>query len=271
MSELMNLKIGCIGIGNMGTAIISGISEFLPSSNLYLFDKDESKASLIADLYKTSRVGNLEEIAEICNIIIIAVKPNDMSDILHKLKSRCNGQTIVSIAAGLSIADIEKILGKAQKIIRVMPNTPALVREGMSVLTPNDAVDNITLENIQTIFSKLGKALIMPEKYLDAVTGVSGSGPAYVFTFIQAMADGAVKMGLPRKESRILAAQTVLGAAKMVLEKNINPIELRDGVTSPGGTTIEAVHVLEDRGFSGAVISAIEAAAKKSRDMGNER
>ncbi|MCL1912184.1 MAG: pyrroline-5-carboxylate reductase, partial [Leptospirales bacterium] len=141
---------------------------------------------------------------------------------------------------------------------------------GMSVLAANQAADDETLERVKELFSKIGTAIIMPEKYMDAVTGVSGSGPAYVFTFIQAMADGAVKMGLPRKEALILTAQTVLGAAKMALHENTNPIELRDGVASPGGTTIEAIHVLEERGFAGIVMSAIEAAVKKSRNMENE-
>jgi pyrroline-5-carboxylate reductase len=263
-------RIGCIGTGNMGGAIISGISEFFPPGNIFVYDKDESKARHISSLYRISRAETIEDVAKICDIIITAVKPGDIPAVLEKLKPHCEGKTIVSIAAGISIKELEKILGSSQKIVRVMPNTPSLVHEGMSVLTANKAIDSETLEQVREIFEKIGTAIVMPEKYMDAVTGVSGSGPAYVFTFIQAMADGAVKMGLPRKEALILAAQTVLGAAKMVLQEDTNPIELRDGVTSPGGTTIEAVHILEDRGFAGAVMSAIEAATKKSRNMGNE-
>ena len=270
MRELTSSIIGCIGTGNMGGAIISGISEFFPPANVFVYDKDESRARHISSLYRTSRAETIEDIAKICDIIIVAVKPTVVPEVLQKLRPNCENKTIVSIAAGVDIHELESILGSSQKIIRVMPNTPSLVREGMSVLTANNATDNETLEHVREIFSKIGTAIIMPEKYMDAVTGVSGSGPAYVFTFIQAMADGAVKMGLPRKEALILAAQTVLGAAKMVLHEDINPIELRDGVTSPGGTTIEAVHILEDRGFAGAIMSAIEAATKKSRNMGNE-
>ena len=270
MTKLSTEKIGCIGIGNMGQAIISGISEFLPSVNIFIFDKDESKANTVAGKYKTSIANSLEDIAKKCNIILIAVKPANVPEVLNIIKPHCIEKTIVSIAAGITIASIEETLGKKQKIIRVMPNTPSLVNEGMAVLAANDTTDTATLEDVQTIFSKLGKAIIMPEHYLDAVTGVSGSGPAYVFTFIQAMADGAVKMGLPRKESVILAAQTVLGAAKMVLMEEKNPIELRDQVTSPGGTTIEAIHILEDHGFAGTIMSAVEAATIKSHELGKK-
>ena len=270
MKEFTSSIIGCIGTGNMGGAIISGISEFFPPANVFVYDKDESKARHVSSLYRISHAKTIEDIAKICDIVIVAVKPSVVPEVLRKLKSYCENKTIVSIAAGVTIHELESILGSSQKIIRVMPNTPSLVREGMSVLAANNATDDETLEHVKEIFSKIGTAIIMSEKYMDAVTGVSGSGPAYVFTFIQAMADGAVKMGLPRKEALILAAQTVLGAAKMVLQEDINPIELRDGVTSPGGTTIEAVHILEDRGFAGAVMSAIEAATKKSRNMGNE-
>ncbi len=267
--DIKTAKIGCIGTGNMGGAIISGVSEFLPASNLFIYDKDLSKAKQVAGLYGTSRADNISDLANICDIIIIAVKPNAVPEVLNQLKPACSTKTVVSIAAGITIACIESVLGRNQKIIRVMPNTPSLVREGMSVLAPNEASDEDTLNAVKEIFCKIGTAIVLPEQYMDAVTGVSGSGPAYVFTFIQAMADGAVKMGLPRKESLTLAAQTVLGAAKMVLKEDSNPIELRDGVTSPGGTTIEAVHILEDRGFAGAVMSAIEAATNKSKDMGN--
>jgi len=270
MTKPASSIIGCIGAGNMGGAIMSGISEFFPPDGLFVYDKDESKARRISSLYAASRAETIEDIAKICGILIIAVKPIDVPEVLQKLKPYCENKTIVSIAAGVTIHELENMLGDPQKIIRVMPNTPSLVREGMSVIAANKATDDETLEHIKEIFSKIGRVIIMSEKYMDAVTGVSGSGPAYVFTFIQAMADGAVKMGIPRKEALLLSAQTVLGAAKMALQEGINPIELRDGVTSPGGTTIEAVHILEERGFAGIIMSAIEAAAKKSRNMGSQ-
>ena len=194
MKELTSSIIGCIGTGNMGGAIISGISEFLPPANLFVYDKDESKARHISSLYRTSRAETIEAIIKICDIVIVAVKPTAVPEVLQKLKPDCENKTIVSIAAGITIRELESILGSSQKIIRVMPNTPSLVREGMSVLAANKATDDATLEHVKEIFSKIGTAIIMSEKYMDAVTGVSGSGPAYVFTFIQAMADGAVKM-----------------------------------------------------------------------------
>jgi pyrroline-5-carboxylate reductase len=163
---------------------------------------------------------------------------------------------------------MEKLLGADKKIIRAMPNTPALIGEGMTVLSPNSSLDNESLEAVKEIFQLTGNVLVLPEKHLDAVTGLSGSGPAYVFTFIQALADGGVKMGIPRKEAELLSAQTVLGAAKMVLEGGKGPVELRNSVTSPGGTTIEGLHSLEKGGFSGLVMDAVEAATKRSKNLG---
>lgn len=266
----MNVKISCIGTGNMGGAIISGLSEFLEPSALFVYDKDEARAKHVAGLYGTNRALTIGDAAALADIIILAVKPDVVPEVLNSIKPQCTEKTVASIAAGITIGQIERILGTSQKIVRVMLNMPTMVREGMAVLIGNKAVDAETLERVRDLFSHIGTAIIMPEKYMDVVTGLSGSGPAYVFTFIQAMADGAVKMGLPRREALLLAAQTVLGAAKMVLKEYSNPIELRDEVASPGGTTIEAVHILEDRGFSGAVMSAIEAATNKSKDMGNK-
>lgn len=264
----MSEKIGCIGTGNMGGAIISGLSEFMEPTNLFVYDKDETRAKHVAGLYRTSRADTIADVAALCDIVIVAVKPNVVPEVMEIIKPLCGGKTVVSIAAGVTISQLEKMLSPQISIVRIMPNTPTMVREGMSVLAGNKAVSKSMLEHVRDMFAHIGTAIIMPEKYMDAVTGVSGSGPAYVFTFIQAMADGAVKMGLPRKEALTLAAQTVLGAAKMVLQDDSNPIELRDEVTSPGGTTIEAVHILEDRGFAGAIMSAIEAATNKSKDLG---
>jgi pyrroline-5-carboxylate reductase len=271
MTSLQSRKIGCIGVGNMGGAIISGISGSVPSSSLFIFDADRPRAEKLSALCGASISGSAREMAETCDIIIIAVKPGIVPEVLEEIKPFSMNRTIVSIAAGITIERMESILGGDRNIIRAMPNTPALVREGMTVIASNRHTDEASLNAVREIFSGIGTALIMPESQLDAVTGVSGSGPAYVFTFIQAMADGAVKMGIPRGEALTLAAQTVLGAAKMVLEEKQNPISLRDSVTSPGGTTIDAVHVLEQRGFSGAIMSAIEAATEKSRLLGKKK
>jgi pyrroline-5-carboxylate reductase len=178
---------------------------------------------------------------------------------------------IISIAAGVTIGSIEAITGDKTKVIRTMPNTPAMVGEGMTVLSQNKHVDGVELATAEQIFSLLGKTAVMPEKLLNAVTAISGSGPAYGFTLIQAMADGGVKLGIPRDKAVLLAAQTLKGAAAMVLESGEDPISLRGKVTSPGGTTIAAVHVLERAGFSGIMIDAIEEASRVSEKLGEKK
>ena len=174
---------------------------------------------------------------------------------------------VVSIAAGISLDIIESFLGKDKRIIRVMPNTPALVGEGMAGLSPNELVSDEEAELVKKLFESFGKAEIVPEKLQDAVCGISGSSPAYVFMFIEAMADGAVAEGMPRAQAYKFAAQAVLGSAKMVLETGKHPGELKDAVCSPGGTTIEAVAALEQAGFRSAVIDAERICIDKSRSL----
>lgn len=173
---------------------------------------------------------------------------------------------LVSIAAGVTIAQMEEIIG-AHKIVRVMPNTPALVGEGMSSISPNGQVTEAEANEVKQLFESLGKAEQVPESMIDAVIGVSGSSPAYTYLFIEALADGAVAEGMPRPMAYEFAAQAVLGAAKMVLETKEHPGVLKDRVSSPGGTTIQAVKTLEENGFRAAVIKAVQAAADKSREM----
>ncbi len=268
MSRLKKSKIGFIGAGNMGSAIISGLASKNIVDNIFLFDINAEKAREIGDKFKVSVSDSVEAVVSQSEIITIAVKPGDVAGLLNSIGKLDKDKIVLSVAAGIKLESIEKILGADTKIIRVMPNTPALIGEGMSVLSPNNSVDDESLETVKEIFQFTGSVLVLPEKHMDAVTGLSGSGPAYVFSFIQALADGGVKMGLPRREAEILSAQTVLGAAKMVLESGEGPIELRNRVTSPGGTTIEGLHSLEKGGFSGIVMDAVEAATKRSRDLG---
>ncbi len=268
MNTLDNKKICCIGAGNMGSAIISGLSNKILIDNLFIIDNNKQKQDEIKNRYKIKTGASTEELVGLADIVIVAVKPADIPALLDDLSKIQREKIIVSIAAGIKIAFIENKIGSDKKIVRVMPNTPALIGDGMAVLSPNKNVDEISLISVREIFSCLGKVLVMPEEYMDAVTGLSGSGPAYVFTFIQALTDGGVKMGIPRDKALVLSAQTVLGAAKMVLEGNEGPIDLRGRVTSPGGTTIEALHILERAGFSGIIMDAVEAAAKKSKELG---
>lgn len=256
-------KIGIIGLGNMGSAIARGISGSIPGKNIFAYDMDSAKGK---DLKNINITPYMDEVIDSSSIIVIAVKPDWVNEVLLKL-TEYNG-IIVSVAAGIKLETLLKAAGIDKKIIRAMPNTPALSGCGMTVISPCENISTDEINAVQEILSTTGKVLVLDEKYMDAVTGVSGSGPAYVFTFIQAMADGAVKMGIPRDYALTLAAQTVYGSAKMFLDKSENPIKLRDQVASPGGTTIEAIHVLEKAGFSGIVINAIEAAALKSKELG---
>jgi pyrroline-5-carboxylate reductase len=212
-------------------------------------------------------VSSIEKLCENSDIIIIAVKPNVISAVLNELKPYIGDKPIVSIAAGWSAAMISQIVGENKKVLRLMPNMPLMAGEGMTVFeTPNN-LNNDEQAFVENIFSALGQIDHAPCKAMDAVTGVSGSGPAYVFMFIEALADAGVLCGLPRAQAQKLAAQTVMGSAKMVLDTGSHPGLLKDAVCSPGGTTIEAVKSLEQDGFRGAVISAVEKCAQKSQKL----
>lgn len=269
MSILLK-KIGFVGTGNMGSAIISGLAEKAPHKNIIVYDTSRAKTEKLSARYEITTTESVKSLSEISDIIIIAVKPDIVESVLDQIKTIDDSKIVVSIAAGFSIKKIESILGSTKKIARVMPNTPALIGESMTAISANSSLDNESLRLVETIFESVGETTVVPEKLMDAVTGLSGSGPAYVFTFIQALADGGVKMGLDRETSLLLAVQTVIGSAKMVAETGEDPITLRGKVTSPGGTTIDAVHVLVKSGFSGIVMDAVETAANKSKALGEK-
>ncbi len=200
--------IGCFGEGNMGGAILSRLAAGMDPGLLAVYDIDAGKASAMSRNTGITASPSPDELARSSNAIIIAVKPDAVAVVLGAIKGAVASETIiVSIAAGVSIGSMEKILGESAKIVRVMPNTPSMVGEGMSVLSPNRNIDDDSLLEVEQIFSKIGRVLVLPEKLMDAVTGLSGSGPAYVFTFIQALADGGVKLGIPRDKALVLAAQ----------------------------------------------------------------
>jgi pyrroline-5-carboxylate reductase len=270
MNSLKDSTIGCIGTGNMGAAIVAGISNKIAPDRILCFDTDREKLEHIHEQYKISMSDTPEELLERCQIVILAVKPDVITTVLTTIKKLVSDKLIVSIAAGISINSIEDIIGSDKNIIRVMPNTPALIGEGMTVISPNKKVEAKYIELVKEIFSLLGTVMVLPEKHMDAVTALSGCGPAYGFTLIQAMTDGGVKMGIPRDKALLLSAQTIAGAAKLVLESNEEPIVLRGRVTSPGGSTIDAIHILERAGFSGIVMDAVELATKKSAKLGGD-
>ena len=264
------MTIGFIGGGNMGGAIIGGIveSKSAEPANIYVYDVNTDAVTKLKDQYGIQQVVIAQAAVNAADILFLCVKPNVLYNVINEIKDNVSENTlIISIAAGQSIDAIENAFGKEIKLIRVMPNTPALVGEGMSALSPNGNVTNTELETAVELFNSFGKAEVVPEKLMDTVTAVSGSSPAYVFMFIEAMADAAVMGGMPRQQAYTFAAQSVLGSAKMVLETGKHPGELKDMVCSPAGTTIEAVAVLEDMGLRAAVIEAMRACMEKSQSM----
>ena len=266
----MDKKIGFIGSGNMAKAMIGGIvkSKLVDSNNVIASDLNELALENVKNEYGINVTTNSKEVVNFSDIVIVAVKPNVYDVVLEDVKELVDDKKIiVTIAAGKTIESIENVIGNDKKVIRTMPNTPALVNEGMSALCKNKNITDEELNIVKEIFNSFGKAEIVNEYLIDSVIGVSGSAPAYVFMFIEAMADAAVLAGMPRNQAYTFAAQAVMGSAKMVLETDKHPGELKDMVCSPGGTTIEAVKTLESEGFRSAVIKAIGDCIEKSKEM----
>ncbi|MCS7224798.1 MAG: pyrroline-5-carboxylate reductase [Armatimonadetes bacterium] len=271
MKEVLKDRIlAIIGSGAMGSALIRGLlnSGAMSPNQIIATDIDpkrlEEAQKLGCQVTSDNRLA-----ARQSHILLLAVKPQVMDEVLTELVPAVNPtqHLVISIAAGIPIAKIEKHLPEGTPIVRVMPNTPAQVLAGASALAPNRFVTREQREIAKAIFAASGIALEVEERYLDAVTAVSGSGPAYVCLFIEALADGGVRAGLPRTIALTLAAQTVLGTARMVLETGAHPGVLKDQVTSPAGTTIAALSVLESRAFRGAVIDAVFAAFQRAREL----
>jgi pyrroline-5-carboxylate reductase len=264
-------SIGIIGGGQMGEALLRGLldSGLLAADRIMVSEPDVKRCQYLHNTYSVLIADDPEALAENCAIIIFAVKPQIMTKVLKLYKQSITEKHLVlSIAAGISIKAIEEALGKHVRIIRVMPNTPALVLAGASALSPNTKATGEDVEDALQIFSAVGTCVELEEKLLDAVTGLSGSGPGYVFAFIEAMVDGGVLAGLPRPVAEQLVLQTVYGSAKLALESGEPSAVLKGRVTSPGGTTITGLQVLEESGFRGTVMTAIESAAERSRELG---
>lgn len=267
---MKNDMIGFIGLGNMAKAMIGGMLEkgIVKAEQIIGSAKTEHTVKETAERFHIRAVSDNREVAEHAGILFLAVKPQFMADVVDEIKDCITDDIlIVSIAAGKTIEDITKMFGKKVRLVRCMPNTPALVGEGCTGVCRNENVTEEEMNRVMELLTSFGTASEVTEGLMDAVIGVSGSSPAYVFLFIEAMADGAVAAGMPRKQAYEFAAQAVLGSAKMVLETGKHPGELKDMVCSPAGTTIEAVKVLEEKGFRGAVVDAVLACVKKSRDM----
>ena len=266
--------IGMIGTGNMGSAILRGIvdADYVKSNQIIAFDNNSRRLNeLKEDIPGVAIARDNIEVAEKADLIILAVKPFFVKELIDEIRPALNGKAVLSIAAGWTVNMLENALyGTTATYLRVMPNTPALVGEGMTAICDETTFSDEDFNYAKGIFDSVGKTKVLPERLFDGVVAVSGSSPAYVYIMIEAMADAAVKQGIPRVYAYEMAAQSVLGSALMVLSSGTHPAALKDAVCSPGGTTIEAVEVLEKSGFRAAVMSAMDACARRSREMSKD-
>ena len=264
-------KVGFVGGGNMGEALISGLveSNLVPSDAIAVTDVRAERTRQLAEQYGVRPLTGNGALATASDVVILAVKPQIMASVLREvLPALTRRPLLISLAAGVSTATIQSVLGKYQRLIRVMPNTPALVLEGVTAIAKTPGLEVEDLETAQEIFAAVGKVVVLDEEQLDAVTGLSGSGPAYVAIVIESLADGGVKMGLDRTTAMTLATQTVLGAATLLAETGLHPGALKDMVASPGGTTIAGIAALEEGGIRTTFIRAVERATLRSRELG---
>ena len=262
-------KIGFIGMGNMGLAIMKGLLKSVQPEEILFSSAHEDRMEKISAETKVPHVSSNAECAKQAKYLILAVKPQVLPTVFAEIKDTVTrDQVIVSIAAGYSIADLTEGLGGDVRVVRSMPNTPAMVGEGMTgVCYDAGLFTEEEKKTVEEIFTSFGKMELVDEKLMDVVGSASGCSPAYVYMFIEALADGCVRNGLPRKMAYRMAAQAVLGSAKMGLETGLHPGELKDMVCSPGGTTIEGVAALEECGFRGAIIKACDANYQKNKKL----
>ncbi|MEE9611641.1 MAG: pyrroline-5-carboxylate reductase [Desulfatiglandales bacterium] len=268
---LKDKKIGIIGTGNMGEALISGLIYARSSipENIICSDTRGEKLKSIKESYGIVTAKTNNEVVKASEIVIYATKPQIMASVLKETSAFLDmSKLIISIAAGVPLAAIESCLNKDLRVIRVMPNIPASVKEGAAAVAAGKHASKNDLKLAKAIFDSVGKSVILEEELMDAVTGLSGSGPAYIFLIVDALSDAGVKMGLSREDALFLSTQTVLGAAKLLIETKEHPGKLKDKVTSPGGTAIAALHTLEEGGLRTTLINAVEMATKRSRELG---
>lgn len=265
---MITQKIGVIGCGNMGGAILSGALEsgVLPKENAFVYDISPAAMDR-ARAWGVNTAKDCEDLCQSSDLILLAVKPQQTPDALSQCKAALDGKAILSIVAGITVERLRGMIDGTPRILRTMPNTPAMVFEGAFALCSDNDLTQEELDTAVAICGAIGIVELVPEHLIDAVCGLSGGGPAYAAMFIEAMADGGVKQGLPRATAYRLAAQTCLGTAKMILEKNIHPGQLKDMVTSPGGTTIEGCEALEKGGMRAAVMDCIRAGTEKSKKL----
>jgi pyrroline-5-carboxylate reductase len=263
-------KIAFIGGGQMAEAMIGGLlsGQVCSAESIWATDPaPERRDRLKGQFGILVGPANREAVAW-ADVVVLAVKPQTLPIVLSELGPILTRVLVISIVAGVTIRAIGEQIAGAMRVVRAMPNVPALVREGMTALSLGSGVSEDDSRLARTVFDVVGRVVLVEERLMDAVTGLSGSGPAYVFQAIEALADGGVMMGLPRQTAELLAAQTVLGAARLVLESGVHPAQLKDRVASPGGTTIAGLHQLQQGGFRATLMAAVEAATIRSKELG---
>jgi pyrroline-5-carboxylate reductase len=267
----LKIPVGFIGGGNMAEALIQGLigSKTLIPSDCRVYDILENRLSHLKKIYGVTAANDTPQVIRSSRAVILAVKPQNIDKVLSILSPVWSPEKIlISIAAGVPISYISGFFAKTPKIIRVMPNTPALVLSGISALSKNTVADEKDFDLAESLFKAIGETVRVEESQLDAVTGLSGSGPAYVFHILEGLTEGGVKMGLPRTIAQKLAVQTVWGSSQMARQTDRPFSQLKEMVTSPGGTTIYGLHVMEKAGLNGILMDAVEAATNRSKELG---
>ena len=274
---LTNKKLGFIGGGNMTEALLKGLlaSSSVGPKDILVSDLLSDRLEYLNKEYKVKITDDSRKLVQKSDILILAIKPQVVGKVLESFSDIVdNHKVIISVAAGISINFIEDILNREGKnkisVIRTMPNTPALVQEGVTAICGGGHSSKLDIKIAHHIFKAIGQTVAIEETHMDAVTGLSGSGPAYIFMIIEALSDAGVKVGLSREVSNILTIQTILGSAKLARDGGKHPGELKDMVTSPGGTTISGLHMLEEGGVRTALMNAVERATQRSRELGNK-
>jgi len=274
MMPLKGKKIGCLGGGAMGGALVEGLLRkgLVPPADLYVSDINNERLEYLNKKLGVEVTTDSSAVVKMADIVILAVKPQVALPLLREIAPAARlEQTFISIAAGITLGQLESCFEAPVPVVRVMPNAPCLVGEGASAVSAGRYARRENMEKALAIFAAVGKVVEVPEPLLDVVTGLSGSGPAYMYLLLEGFIDGAVRLGLPRETARVLITQTMLGAAKMVLETGEHPARLKDMVTTPGGTTMAGLFALEDGGVRALMMKAVDAATQRSREMSGSK
>ena len=267
----LDKTIGFLGAGNMAEALIRGLVQdgVVTPERIVASGPRGDRLAELAEAYRVETTTDNAALARQAEILVLAVKPQILERVLREVASAIPpGTLVVSVAAGIDTATIESHLPSGARVVRAMPNMPALVRAGATAIARGRHATDADLVEAKTIFDAVGLTIVLDESQLDAVTGLSGSGPAYIFLILEALADAGVKVGLSRRNAQRLAAQTVMGSAKLLLDTDEHPGKLKDMVTSPGGTAIAGLHTLEEGGLRTTLINAVETATKRARELG---